>query len=901
MNKKGYTLIEIIGAVIILGIIAIIAVATFTRNLRGFRDDYYAQEENSLKEAGREFFSDNRNLRPNELLEGQKVTLEILESRKYINEVVDYNGDKCDGYVLSVKENKNDFSYHACLSCPLDNYNSKENDKYCDDTINWELESNIEHDIGDQDVIYIYKGTTREKLKELLYINIEYIRKKSTGEEIIKSSDEDSKKVLPQDIDKVDVETLGEYEVTYEYEGKVVKRKVIIYENDAPIVTLEKEDVITTNLKGDTTVDKVNYNLDNWPSDWNNAWTQKINLTFSYNNKFIDEGSNVSGYQWYKDGRWQDICKPQNCFSGTDIKCECKVSYDKEMKEEIRFRSVDSHGNISKETKIIKLGIDNTKPTCNLKVASGTKKDNDWYVDNVVININSYKDNATTEGTVSGLKIHNLLLETDKIPTSNGVDNRTQTTDTKAITYVGYVEDYARNSGLCPISFKRDATKPRCELKIAGTNYEGKNNVFLTDVNVSFSKTIEEMSGIKEYGINSLTGNKEIVHSKNGNASYKGYIKDNAGNENNCSTIEFTKNPDLEVIFNVNGGGAWNKSNCGNGFNLTQGICHKKVQYNKDYSSLPTPVKTGYTFTGWYTSSSNGNKISSNTKVTLKKDHYLYAHWTPNKFTIKFNGNGANGGAMNDLVCMYDQNCIIPANKFTRSDHNFIGWATTFNGGVSYANGANIKNKYTGGTIILYAKWNYNPPPAPSRDDDDDHRGNNRGGGSSKPRDNGGGGGSSSGGGGGRRGGGNGCFLAGTKVMTIKGYKNIEDIEVGDIVLSYNIETNKNEFKKVTYKYILKNNEHDLYEFTIDNKKLKVTDEHVIYIKRNGKNILVAAKDIKLGDMMVYYDGTYHEITEINYIHEIRTVYNIEVKDNHNYYVTNDMILVHNDCDDPRF
>ena len=48
MNKKGYTLIEIIGAVIILGIIAIIAVAPFTRNLRGFRDDYYAQEENFL-------------------------------------------------------------------------------------------------------------------------------------------------------------------------------------------------------------------------------------------------------------------------------------------------------------------------------------------------------------------------------------------------------------------------------------------------------------------------------------------------------------------------------------------------------------------------------------------------------------------------------------------------------------------------------------------------------------------------------------------------------------------------------------------------------------------------------------------------------------------------------------
>ena len=40
-NKKGFTLIEIIGAVIIIGIISIIAVITFTGNLRGFISSFF--------------------------------------------------------------------------------------------------------------------------------------------------------------------------------------------------------------------------------------------------------------------------------------------------------------------------------------------------------------------------------------------------------------------------------------------------------------------------------------------------------------------------------------------------------------------------------------------------------------------------------------------------------------------------------------------------------------------------------------------------------------------------------------------------------------------------------------------------------------------------------------------
>ena len=90
MNKKGFTLIEIIGSIIILGIISIIAYNAYTSSLRGFREDYYNDLTRTLQESGKEFFNDNRKYKPNGILEAQKVTLNGLMTEKYLDEVVDY-------------------------------------------------------------------------------------------------------------------------------------------------------------------------------------------------------------------------------------------------------------------------------------------------------------------------------------------------------------------------------------------------------------------------------------------------------------------------------------------------------------------------------------------------------------------------------------------------------------------------------------------------------------------------------------------------------------------------------------------------------------------------------------------------------------------------------------------
>ena len=52
-----------------------------------------------------------------------------------------------------------------------------------------------------------------------------------------------------------------------------------------------------------------------------------------------------------------------------------------------------------------------------------------------------------------------------------------------------------------------------------------------------------------------------------------------------------------------------------------------QVTYNSTYKILPTPVRAGYGFQGWYTKATGGTKIANSTKVKIVKAQTLYAHW----------------------------------------------------------------------------------------------------------------------------------------------------------------------------------------------------------------------------------------------------------------------------------
>ena len=55
--------------------------------------------------------------------------------------------------------------------------------------------------------------------------------------------------------------------------------------------------------------------------------------------------------------------------------------------------------------------------------------------------------------------------------------------------------------------------------------------------------------------------------------------------------------------------------------------------------SLPSPSRAGYTFAGWFTARSGGVKVTSASRMG-STDTSLFAHWSANKFTVKFSANG---------------------------------------------------------------------------------------------------------------------------------------------------------------------------------------------------------------------------------------------------------------------
>lgn len=133
-------------------------------------------------------------------------------------------------------------------------------------------------------------------------------------------------------------------------------------------------------------------------------------------------------------------------------------------------------------------------------------------------------------------------------------------------------------------------------------------------------------------------------------------------------------------------------------------------------STITVPTKTGYTFGGYYTDKgghgtqyvdASGNILSS--PKTFSENRTLYAKWTANTYTVKYNANGGTGD-MTALLVTYDTSVRLSSNLFDRTGYTFAGWSTTADGTVTYVDKQSIKNiTATDGAVIdLYAVWNIN-------------------------------------------------------------------------------------------------------------------------------------------------------------------------------------------------
>lgn len=137
-----------------------------------------------------------------------------------------------------------------------------------------------------------------------------------------------------------------------------------------------------------------------------------------------------------------------------------------------------------------------------------------------------------------------------------------------------------------------------------------------------------------------------------------------------------------------------------------------------------------------------------------------------------------------------------------------------------------------------------------------------------------------------------GCFVAGTQVLMADGTsKNIEDVVAGDMVAAYNPETGQAEPGEVTDTYI-----HDqvaTWQVTTESGTVTTTAVHPFYVDGKG---WVEAQDLRAGDQLYDETGSLVTVVSIQATGQIATVYNVTVKDLHNYYVADDSswVLAHN-------
>jgi len=119
-NKKGFTLIEVLAAVTILGLLITLVVSSYNTIVQRAKVKYYQKQKELVIQAGREFFNDNHNLLPRKVDYENCVTLNTLISNKYIDKVKSYNKKDCneiDSKVCAKKISDTKYSYRAELNC----------------------------------------------------------------------------------------------------------------------------------------------------------------------------------------------------------------------------------------------------------------------------------------------------------------------------------------------------------------------------------------------------------------------------------------------------------------------------------------------------------------------------------------------------------------------------------------------------------------------------------------------------------------------------------------------------------------------------------------------------------------------------------------------------------------
>lgn len=392
INKKGFTLTEILAVIAILGVILAIAVPSYNSLSKKFEKAYYEKLEGSVLAAAKSYYKENAESRPAELLYSNVVTFSELIDNKNIDDIKGYKSESnLKGRIIIVKKAE-DYDYKMCYLAPntedeknasttltdknlLEKLGTNEptNTNNCD--VNWlsNEESTFEADYGDDKPIYLYYSETNnpKTIKEKLGVTKTLNKKasSSSSKKFLETVKLENTKYYPENITAIDLRTAKEedhkYNLIYrkikteadeeEDKDSVVKKELHVVRYDAPVVKVGDEEINGKTLPYNT----------------------EINLSISAKDK--ERHTNLNGdnaaletkfeEKIYCDGIWSEWNGVSNAIKYTKDSVDCEDSSIK-----IKYRWKDEQDNISRETKEpYTMDLIEENPKLEVKLESGGK------------------------------------------------------------------------------------------------------------------------------------------------------------------------------------------------------------------------------------------------------------------------------------------------------------------------------------------------------------------------------------------------------------------------------------------------------------------------------------------------------------------------------------------------
>lgn len=191
INKKGFSMVELLAVITILGILAAISIVSVQRILEKAKDEYYQKQKNNLIMATQSYMKASKENQPKVLGQVMSIYLKDLLKNKYIDKLVDYSKKPCDvdnTYVDVFYHDMNeDYEYTAYLKCP----------GYSDPT-STKLSPTIEiefRDTLDKKVQITMKGSSSDNKLKLYSYSYKIYKKDVSGKLILIKRYETKKKV----------------------------------------------------------------------------------------------------------------------------------------------------------------------------------------------------------------------------------------------------------------------------------------------------------------------------------------------------------------------------------------------------------------------------------------------------------------------------------------------------------------------------------------------------------------------------------------------------------------------------------------------------------------------------------------------------------------------------------